>query len=163
MRRSSAPLYLALALALGLPLAVTTTAGAVSVSAAHRGWGRPAPAYAPYFETWTKDQLPAVARASGGGTAFGAVLDSTCDRIADAAVFGTIAWYYAMHGQRWMLLSALLCLVLGSLTSYIRARAEAAGLTMRLNGGNGSCCHTYARLNANLPLQNLAQIKEVRR
>ena len=28
-----------------------------------------------------------------------------------------------------MLLAALLCLVLGSLTSYIRARAEAAGFT----------------------------------
>jgi CDP-diacylglycerol--glycerol-3-phosphate 3-phosphatidyltransferase len=71
----------------------------------------------------------AVARAGAGGTAFGAVLDSSCDRIADAAVFATIGWYYAMHGQKWMLLAALLCLVLGSLTSYIRARAEAAGLT----------------------------------
>ena len=39
------------------------------------------------------------------------------------------AWYFARHGQRWLLLAALLCLVLGSLTSYIRARAEAAGLT----------------------------------
>jgi hypothetical protein len=72
----------ALALALGLPMAVTTAAGAVSTTAArtaatapaaasspaaatHDNWGRPAPAYAPYFETWTKDQLPAVARASG--------------------------------------------------------------------------------------------------
>lgn len=71
----------------------------------------------------------AVARAGGRGSVFGAVLDSSSDRIADAAVFGTIAWYYAEHGQRWMLLAALLCLVLGSLTSYIRARAEAAGLT----------------------------------
>ena len=71
----------------------------------------------------------AVARASGGGTVFGAVLDSSSDRIADAAVFGTVAWYYARHGQKWMLLAALLCLVLGSLTSYIRARAEAAGLS----------------------------------
>jgi CDP-diacylglycerol--glycerol-3-phosphate 3-phosphatidyltransferase len=71
----------------------------------------------------------AVARASGGGTVFGGVLDSSCDRIADAAVFGTVAWYYALHGQKWMLLAAMLCLVLGSLTSYIRARAEAAGLT----------------------------------
>ena len=59
---------------------------------------------------------------------FGAVLDSTCDRIADAAVFGTVAWYFALHGEKWMLLAALLCLVLGSLTSYIRSRAEAAGL-----------------------------------
>jgi CDP-diacylglycerol--glycerol-3-phosphate 3-phosphatidyltransferase len=60
---------------------------------------------------------------------FGAVLDSSCDRIADAAVFATVAWYYALHGQKWMLLAALLCLILGALTSYIRARAEAAGLT----------------------------------
>jgi phosphatidylinositol phosphate synthase len=70
----------------------------------------------------------AVARAGGTGSVFGAVLDSSCDRIADAAVFTTIAWFYAEHGQRWMLLAALLCLVLGSLTSYIRARAEGVGL-----------------------------------
>ena len=60
MRRSSAPLGVALALVLGLPLATISPA-----AAAQDGWGRPAPAYAPYFETWTKDQLPAVARASG--------------------------------------------------------------------------------------------------
>jgi CDP-diacylglycerol--glycerol-3-phosphate 3-phosphatidyltransferase len=70
----------------------------------------------------------AVARAMGGGSVFGAVLDSSCDRIADAAVFGTVAWYYALRGEKWMLLAAMLCLVLGGLTSYIRARAEAAGL-----------------------------------
>jgi CDP-diacylglycerol--glycerol-3-phosphate 3-phosphatidyltransferase len=71
----------------------------------------------------------AVARAGAGGTLFGAVLDSSCDRIADAAVFATVAWYYARRGEKWMLLAALLCLILGALTSYIRARAEAAGLT----------------------------------
>ncbi len=71
----------------------------------------------------------AVARAGGRASAFGSVLDSSCDRIADAAIFGAVAWYFARHDQRWMLLAALLCLVLGSLTSYIRARAEAAGLT----------------------------------
>jgi CDP-diacylglycerol---glycerol-3-phosphate 3-phosphatidyltransferase len=71
----------------------------------------------------------AVARASGQTTKFGAVLDSTGDRLADAAVFGSIGWYFARHDQPWMLAAALLCLVLGSLTSYIRARAEAAGLT----------------------------------
>jgi CDP-diacylglycerol--glycerol-3-phosphate 3-phosphatidyltransferase len=70
----------------------------------------------------------AVARAGGRESAFGAVLDSSCDRLADAAVFGALAWYFALDGQRWLLLAALLCLVLGSLTSYIRARAEAAGL-----------------------------------
>jgi CDP-diacylglycerol---glycerol-3-phosphate 3-phosphatidyltransferase len=71
----------------------------------------------------------AVARAGGTVSAFGGVLDSTCDRLADAAVFGALAWYFARHDQPWLLLAALLCLVLGSLTSYIRARAEAAGMT----------------------------------
>jgi CDP-diacylglycerol--glycerol-3-phosphate 3-phosphatidyltransferase len=71
----------------------------------------------------------AVARAGGTSSKFGAVLDSTCDRVADAAVFGSIGWYFARHDQPWMLLACLLCLVLGSLTSYIRARAEGIGLT----------------------------------
>lgn len=71
----------------------------------------------------------AVARAGDSTSKFGGVLDSSCDRIADGAVFGSLAWFFAGHGQRWLLLAALLCLVLGSLTSYIRARAEGAGLT----------------------------------
>ncbi len=72
----------------------------------------------------------AVARASGGlGSRFGAVLDSSCDRVADAAVFGTLAWWFARHDQPALLAAALLCLVLGSLTSYIKARAEGAGFT----------------------------------
>lgn len=71
----------------------------------------------------------AVARAGGRGSRFGAVLDSSSDRIADAAVFGTLAWFFARHDQPALLLAALLCLVLGSLTSYIKARAEGAGFT----------------------------------
>lgn len=69
----------------------------------------------------------AVARAGGTASPFGGVLDSTGDRAADAAIFGALVWYFGEHGQRWMLLAALLCLVLGSITSYIRSRAEAAG------------------------------------
>ena len=42
------------------------------------------------------------------------------------------------------------------------ARAGAAGLTMRLSGGDGACVHTYARPAANLPAQDLNQIKENR-
>lgn len=70
----------------------------------------------------------AVARAGGTSSKFGAVLDSTCDRLVDAAVFGSIGWYYARHDEPAMLLACLLCLVLGSLTSYIRARAEGLGM-----------------------------------
>lgn len=48
------------------------------------------------------------------------------------------------------------CFYLGS------ARAEASGLTMRLSGGNGTCRHTFARPEANLPPQNFSEIKEAR-
>ncbi|WP_438479727.1 hypothetical protein [Oleiharenicola lentus] len=46
------------------------------------------------------------------------------------------------------------CYLLGS------ARAEAAGLTMRLSGGNGSCRHSYATLETKLPPQDMGDIKE---
>jgi CDP-diacylglycerol--glycerol-3-phosphate 3-phosphatidyltransferase len=71
----------------------------------------------------------AVARAGKTTSAFGGVLDSTSDRVADAAVFGALVWYFARHDQPALLLAALLCLVLGSVTSYIRSRAEAAGMS----------------------------------
>jgi CDP-diacylglycerol--glycerol-3-phosphate 3-phosphatidyltransferase len=71
----------------------------------------------------------AMARARGGGTKFGAVLDSTCDRIADGALMAAIAWYGFEVAQRPSLAAAaLICLVLGQVISYIKARAEAAGL-----------------------------------
>ncbi|TAM93484.1 MAG: CDP-alcohol phosphatidyltransferase family protein [Jatrophihabitans sp.] len=73
-----------------------------------------------------------VARVGGRTSAFGGVLDSTCDRFADAAVFGALSWYFARHGQQWLLLAGLLCLVLGSVTSYIRARAESAGMQAKV-------------------------------
>src|SRR5437763_3386934 len=72
----------------------------------------------------------ALARARGGGSLFGAVLDSTCDRAADAAIFGALAWWYSGGGHnRVLVLLALVCLVLGVLTSYIKARAEGVGLS----------------------------------
>lgn len=71
----------------------------------------------------------AVARASGRSTKFGALLDSSCDRVADAAIFAGLAWFFARHDQPALLAAALLCLVLGGLTSYIRARAEGLGLS----------------------------------
>jgi CDP-diacylglycerol---glycerol-3-phosphate 3-phosphatidyltransferase len=71
----------------------------------------------------------ALARARGGGSVFGAVLDSTGDRAADAAIFGGLVWWYAGDGDnRLLVLLALLCLVLGVLTSYIKARAEGVGV-----------------------------------
>jgi CDP-diacylglycerol--glycerol-3-phosphate 3-phosphatidyltransferase len=77
------------------------------------------------------DQLDgALARAQGGGSKYGAVLDSTGDRAADAAIFGALVWWFSGAGDnRLLLLLALLCLVLGMLTSYVKARAEGVGLS----------------------------------
>ena len=72
----------------------------------------------------------ALARARGGGSLFGAVLDSTGDRAADAAIFGALVWWFSGAGDnRLIVLLALLCLVLGVLTSYVKARAEGMGLS----------------------------------
>lgn len=72
----------------------------------------------------------AMARALGGGTKFGGVLDSTCDRIADGALMAAIAWYaFEVDDSPALGAAALICLVLGQVISYIKARAEAAGLS----------------------------------
>jgi CDP-diacylglycerol--glycerol-3-phosphate 3-phosphatidyltransferase len=71
----------------------------------------------------------ALARARGGGSLFGAVLDSTGDRAADAAIFGALVWWFSGAGDnRLIVLLSLLCLVLGVLTSYVKARAEGVGI-----------------------------------
>jgi CDP-diacylglycerol---glycerol-3-phosphate 3-phosphatidyltransferase len=71
----------------------------------------------------------ALARARGGGSVFGAVLDSSLDRLVDAAVFGALVWWFTGEGDnRLLALLALVCLVLGVLTSYVKARAEGVGL-----------------------------------
>lgn len=76
----------------------------------------------------------AMARLRGGGSAFGAVLDATCDRISDGAVFCGLVWWAAFGLQSAPLVVAtLICLVTSQVISYIKARAEASGL--RGDGG----------------------------
>jgi CDP-diacylglycerol--glycerol-3-phosphate 3-phosphatidyltransferase len=73
----------------------------------------------------------AMARARGHSTLFGAVLDSTCDRVADGALFAGLTWWCLGVGEERSLgVAALLCLVAGQLVSYIKARAEGAGLAV---------------------------------
>lgn len=72
----------------------------------------------------------AMARAQGKGTSYGAVLDATCDRLVDGALFGAIAWWgLVVAGNERAALAALVCLVLGQVVSYVKARAEASGLS----------------------------------
>lgn len=74
-----------------------------------------------------------MARESGRTSKFGAFLDSTLDRVGDAAVFAGLALYFVGPGDSMLYLClALVCLVSGSLTSYARARAEALGFTAKV-------------------------------
>ncbi|MEU7477691.1 phosphatidylinositol phosphate synthase [Lentzea sp. NPDC042327] len=70
----------------------------------------------------------AMARAAGP-TKFGAVLDATCDRIADGALFAALTWYALDSGARWTAAAGFVCLVAAQVISYVKARAEATGLS----------------------------------
>lgn len=71
-----------------------------------------------------------MAKLSGRASSWGAFLDSSLDRLGDAAVFGGILLYFAdgSHAAVWAWL-ALAALTLGQLTSYVKARAESLGFT----------------------------------
>ena len=69
-----------------------------------------------------------MARTIGRKDTFGAFLDSTLDRIADGAIFGGLALYFAWVAEdKLYLCLALVCLVMGSVTSYARSRGEGLG------------------------------------
>ncbi|HEX3789316.1 MAG TPA: CDP-alcohol phosphatidyltransferase family protein [Pseudonocardiaceae bacterium] len=71
----------------------------------------------------------AMARTAGKVTRYGSVLDASCDRIADGVLFGCIAWWcFVVADDRITGIAALICLAGAQIVSYIKARAEAAGL-----------------------------------
>lgn len=71
-----------------------------------------------------------MARLSGRSSTWGAYLDSTLDRVGDAAIFGGLVLWYAGDGDQTVLAGlALACLILGSVVSYAKARAEGLGMT----------------------------------
>src|SRR5690242_6364186 len=76
-----------------------------------------------------------VARRSNKSSTFGAFLDSTLDRVADGAVLGGLAMFYALnprHHNVPMMAVCLLGLIGAYMTSYIRARAEALGMDAKV-------------------------------
>src|SRR4051812_14070326 len=71
-----------------------------------------------------------MARLRGPAGPWGAFLDSTLDRIADASLFAALVIWYAGRGDDDVLLAvSLFCLVAGVITSYAKARAEGLGMT----------------------------------
>ncbi len=82
------------------------------------------------------DSLDGVmARRAGRSGTWGAFLDSTLDRFADAAIFLGLTLWFAGRDDAigdWGLGLALACLVLGSIVPYARARAEGLGMTAKV-------------------------------
>jgi len=76
----------------------------------------------------------ALARHTNQVSRFGAVLDSTLDRISEAVLLLGILIFYLFFGNQSATGTLLVCLALiGSpLVSYIRARAEAIGLECKI-------------------------------
>ncbi|MCK6549438.1 GtrA family protein [Myxococcota bacterium] len=69
-----------------------------------------------------------LARKTGRATPAGAVLDSTLDRYAEAAVLVGLAWYYR---DSWVLLAVLATLVGSFAVPYVRARGEGLGVVVK--------------------------------
>jgi len=108
-----------------------TVAGTVGVAAPCLlmfpvGWLFPGAATATVFVLM--DMLDGqLARIKGSSGKFGAFLDSTMDRLADAAVFGGITIWF-MRSDHLLGVVSLFCLAGGMSVSYVKARAESLGL-----------------------------------
>lgn len=68
-----------------------------------------------------------LARIKGSSGKYGAFLDSTMDRIGDAAIFGGITIWF-MRSDHLLGVVSLFCLAGGMCVSYVKARAEGLGL-----------------------------------
>ncbi|MCX5202530.1 CDP-alcohol phosphatidyltransferase family protein [Streptomyces sp. NBC_00237] len=76
-----------------------------------------------------------MARQAGVSSRWGAFLDSTLDRVADAGIFGGLALWYAGDGNDNVLCAvSIFCLASGQVVSYTKARGEAIGLPVAVNG-----------------------------
>jgi phosphatidylinositol phosphate synthase len=74
-----------------------------------------------------------MARTTGRASKFGAFWDSTLDRVGDGAIFIGLALYFAWEEpSRLYLVLSLVCLLMGSVTSYARSRGEALGFNVKV-------------------------------
>lgn len=69
-----------------------------------------------------------MARMQNLGGRWGNFLDSTLDRLADGALFAGLAiWFFTGGANTAIAVAAVVCLVLGMVVSYVRAKAESLG------------------------------------
>jgi CDP-diacylglycerol---glycerol-3-phosphate 3-phosphatidyltransferase len=71
-------------------------------------------------------------RMSGKGTAFGAFLDSTLDRIEEGVVLTTVAAYFAWKDKQFAVSACVVAVLASLMVSYTRARAEALGVECKV-------------------------------
>lgn len=74
----------------------------------------------------------ALARAVGQKSRFGAFLDSTLDRLSDAALLLGLTAHFIGQARYDVVALLLISLVAAQLVSYVRARAEALGFTCKV-------------------------------
>jgi CDP-diacylglycerol---glycerol-3-phosphate 3-phosphatidyltransferase len=69
-----------------------------------------------------------MARMQNLGGRWGNFLDSSLDRLADGALFAGLAiWFFTGGANAPIAIAAVVCLVLGMVVSYVRAKAESLG------------------------------------
>ena len=73
----------------------------------------------------------AVARATGTASPYGAVFDAVLDRASEALVLAACGWYFADRGEQVQAAFAYAAIFGSIAVSYMRARAEVVGLSMR--------------------------------
>ncbi len=73
----------------------------------------------------------ALARATGTASRFGALYDSTLDRVSEAVVLFGLCWYAIDLGHREEALLAFVAVVGSLMVSYVRARSEGLGLALK--------------------------------
>lgn len=73
-----------------------------------------------------------LARHTGQVTKFGAFLDSTLDRLAEAALYGGLLWWYAQQDAHLELLLVYSTIIGSLMVSYTRARAEGVNIECKV-------------------------------
>lgn len=84
------------------------------------------------FSGWFDLLDGALARAGGRVTRFGALLDSTLDRLSEAALFFGLLFFYIQKPGLLEPLLIYIALVGSMAVSYVRARAEGLGMELRV-------------------------------
>lgn len=99
-----------------------------------------------------------MARTLGTSSKWGAFLDSTLDRLGDAAIFAGLAiWFFRGGDDELLAYVALWGLVMGSVTSYTRAKAESLGMTAK-----GGIAERSDRLVSVLVMTGLSDILDLK-